>query len=231
MEDTVSCGFICLLRLRGGRYFPSENGKTWNQVKLVLFKELERVFPPCWWPPALFFPLCFLGESSSSLLFFVMRFCILEGVAKFLFLKISVKDFVKYLLSGLGKVPQAQWLSAHMALCLRLKYYGGGGLVAQSCLTLAAPWTVARQAPLSMGFPLQEYWDGLSFPSAGDLPDPGIEPTSPASQAVSCVAGGFFTDWAIWTLRKILTVHFNANRWDRLDDGYKSDFKGRFFEV
>ena len=51
----MSSGFICLLRLRGGSYFPSENGKTWNQVKLVLFKELERVFLPCWWPPMVFF--------------------------------------------------------------------------------------------------------------------------------------------------------------------------------
>ena len=44
-------------------------------------------------------------------------------------------------------------------------------------------WTVARQAPLSMGFSRQEYWSGLSFPSPGDLPDPGIEPRSPALQA------------------------------------------------
>ena len=47
----------------------------------------------------------------------------------------------------------------------------------------ATPWTVARQAPLSMGFSRQEYWSGLPFPSPGDLPDPGIEPGSPALQA------------------------------------------------
>jgi len=41
------------------------------------------------------------------------------------------------------------------------------------------PWTVAHQAPLSMGFSRQEYWSGLPFPSPGDLPDPGIEPRSP----------------------------------------------------
>ena len=45
----------------------------------------------------------------------------------------------------------------------------------------------AHQAPLSMGFPRQEYWSGFPFPSPGDLPDLGIEPTSPA------LAGGFFT--------------------------------------
>ena len=42
------------------------------------------------------------------------------------------------------------------------------------------PWTVAHQAPLSMGFPRLEYWSGLSFPSPGYLPDPGIEPVPPA---------------------------------------------------
>ena len=41
------------------------------------------------------------------------------------------------------------------------------------------PWTVAYQAPRSMGFSWQEYWSGLPFPSPGDLPDPGIEPGSP----------------------------------------------------
>ena len=53
--------------------------------------------------------------------------------------------------------------------------------------SFATLWTVAHQAPLSMGFPRQEYWIGLPFPSPGDLPDPGIEPTSPA------LAGRFFT--------------------------------------
>ena len=51
----------------------------------------------------------------------------------------------------------------------------------------ATPWTVAHQAPLSMGFSRQEYRSGLPFLSPGDLPDPGIEPMSPA------LAGGFFT--------------------------------------
>ena len=50
----------------------------------------------------------------------------------------------------------------------------------------ATPQTVARQDPLSMGFPRQEYWSGLSCPLPGDLRNPGIEPVSPA------LAGGFF---------------------------------------
>ena len=50
-----------------------------------------------------------------------------------------------------------------------------------SCVRLfATPWTLAYQVPLSIGFSRQEYWSGLLFPSAGDLPNPGIEPGSPA---------------------------------------------------
>ena len=51
--------------------------------------------------------------------------------------------------------------------------------------TLATPWTVARQVPLSMGFSRPEYWSGLPFPSPGDLPGPGIEPGSPAAAAAA----------------------------------------------
>ena len=59
-------------------------------------------------------------------------------------------------------------------------------LVTQSCPTLfATPWTVPRQASLSMGFLMQEHWSGLPFPSLGDLPDPGIKPRSLALQADS----------------------------------------------
>ena len=62
-----------------------------------------------------------------------------------------------------------------------------------SCCDLVMPdsfatlWTVAHKAPLSMGFPRQEYRNGLPFPSPGDLPYPGIKPMSPA------LAGAFFT--------------------------------------
>ena len=55
-----------------------------------------------------------------------------------------------------------------------------------NCVHLFAnPWTVAHQAPLSMEFSRQEYWSGLPCPSPGGLPDPGIEPRSPAWQADS----------------------------------------------
>ena len=50
------------------------------------------------------------------------------------------------------------------------------------------PWTVARQAPPSMGFSRQEHWSGLPFPSPGDLPNPGVEPRSPTLQTDSLPA-------------------------------------------
>ena len=55
----------------------------------------------------------------------------------------------------------------------------------------ATPWTVIRQAPLSMGFSKQEYWSGSPFPSPRDLPNPGIKPMSLKSPTL---AGLFFTD-------------------------------------
>ena len=63
-------------------------------------------------------------------------------------------------------------------------------LCAQPYLTLCDPWTVACQTPPSMGFFRQEYWSRLPFPPPGDLPDPGIQLASPASQVL---AGRFFT--------------------------------------
>ena len=56
--------------------------------------------------------------------------------------------------------------------------------------SFATPWIVARQVSLSMGYPRQEYWNGLPFPPPGDLPDLGIEHVSPSSPALT---GGFFT--------------------------------------
>ena len=63
--------------------------------------------------------------------------------------------------------------------------HGGGGLVAQLCLTLAAPWTVAHQAPVSMGFSRQGDWSGLPCPFPENITNPGMEPGSPAFEADS----------------------------------------------
>ena len=74
----------------------------------------------------------------------------------------------------------------------------GGGLVTKSCPAPENLWTVACQAPLSMGFSRQEDSSGWPFPSPEDLPDPGMEPWSPALQADSkrilLVSVRFFTD-------------------------------------
>ena len=59
------------------------------------------------------------------------------------------------------------------------------------------PWTVAHQAPLSMGFSMQQYWSGLPFPSPGDLPDPETEPES----SVSCIGRQVLYTSAIWEVR------------------------------
>ena len=81
------------------------------------------------------------------------------------------------------------------------------------------PWTVVRQAPLSMGFSRQEYWSGVQFPSPGNLPDPGIKPVSLISPAL---VGGFFTTSATWEaysislairemkIKTILRCHFES---------------------
>ena len=70
-----------------------------------------------------------------------------------------------------------------MCVCCRLSPFSGVRLFANL-------WTVAHQAPLSMGVSRQGYWSGLPSPPPGDLPHPGIEPTSLMSSAL---AGGFFT--------------------------------------
>ena len=62
----------------------------------------------------------------------------------------------------------------------------------------ATLWIVTWQTPLSMGFSRQEYWDGLPFPTPGNLPEPQIEPMSLISPAL---AGGFFTTSTTWTTR------------------------------
>ena len=79
----------------------------------------------------------------------------------------------------------------------------GGSLLCETCVLshfshvwlCATQWTVALQAPLSMGFSRQEYWSGLPCPPPGDLPDSGIKPTCLTSLAL---AGRFFTTSTTW---------------------------------
>ena len=68
-----------------------------------------------------------------------------------------------------------------------------------SCL-FATLWTIAHQASLSVGFSSQEYWSGLPCPPPGELPNPGIEPLSPASPML---AGRFFTTRVTWQIHEV----------------------------
>ena len=89
-----------------------------------------------------------------------------------------------------------------------------------SCVQLfGTPWTVARQAPLSVGSSRQEYWSRLPFPPPGNLPDSGIKPLSLES---SELAGRFFTTWATreaqwsWISCNISTFCRNLSVWYEL---------------
>ena len=94
-----------------------------------------------------------------------------------------------------------------------------------NCVWLfAASWTVAHQALLSMGFPRQEYWSGLPFPSPGDLPHPGIEPRSPTLQAdaltseppgkpIYCIK----IMW-MWALSLSFRISYLLYSWEMWDD-------------
>ena len=80
-------------------------------------------------------------------------------------------------------------------------------LCSLSCVQLfAVPWTIARQAPLSMEFYRQEYLSGVPLPTPRDHPDPGIKSTCLASAAL---AGGFFTSRATWEAYKHIGVIHN----------------------
>ena len=68
------------------------------------------------------------------------------------------------------------------------------------------PWTVAHQAPLSMGFSQQKYWSELPFPSPGHFPDPGIEPVSPAWQADSLPLKHLASPIIITCISQIMTI-------------------------
>ena len=99
-----------------------------------------------------------------------------------------------------GTVEKVQSLKENSTI-LELTAYGLSHFsCTQLCLT---PWSIALQGPLSMGLSRQEHWNGLPFSSPGDLPDPGIKPTSLMSPAL---AGRFFTINATVDL-KLTSLH------------------------
>ena len=102
-------------------------------------------------------PTLWQALSIASFIFFYLKSFILLLILSFFILNLTFY----------WSIADYQWTSE----------------VAQSCPTLAAPWTGACQAPTSMKFSRQEYWSGLPFPSPADLPNPGMKPRSPALQA------------------------------------------------
>ena len=80
---------------------------------------------------------------------------------------------------------RSTFLAGHSLLCFRSVDGVQCAALSQSCLTLHDPWTVAHQAPLSLGLSRKKHWNGLPFPSSGYLPDPGVQPGSSALQVDS----------------------------------------------
>ena len=81
--------------------------------------------------------------------------------------------------------PKSGSTGVCVCVCVCVCVHAPVCLVAQSCPLFVTSWTVAHQALLSMGFSRQECWNGLPFPSPGDLPDPGFKPVSPGSSALT----------------------------------------------
>ena len=98
-----------------------------------------------------------------------------------------IKRVLDFTVNGYIESEYSKYLTLQWTDTQKVKVKASQSEVSKSCLTLCNPMYAAHQAPLSMGFLRQEYWSGLSFPSPGDLPDPGIESRSCA------LADGFFT--------------------------------------
>ena len=127
---------------------------------------------------------CSLWLAVVFLMFGYMLFFRKRKRKKFLFILAS-----PLILQSCSSGPSKRLSLGYSPLCMRVKS-------PQSCLTICDPMDcIAHQAPLSMGFSKQDYWGGLSCPPPGDLPHPGIEPTSLMSAAL---ADGFFTTRAAW---------------------------------
>ena len=91
-----------------------------------------------------------------------------------------------------------KWVFSCTFMCKSVSLREGGFMFGRVWL-FATPWTVACQAPLSTEFSRQEYWSGLPFPMPGDIPNPGIEPTSLVSPAL---ADRFFTSLPMHLMHK-----------------------------
>ena len=97
---------------------------------------------------------------------------------------LGLTGLISLLSKGLSRVFSSATIRKHQFFSTQPSLWRNTKVKLLSCVRLfASPWTVAHQAPPSIGFSRQEYWRGLPFPSPGDLPNPGIEPGSPALEA------------------------------------------------
>ena len=110
-----------------------------------------------------------------------------------------------------GEKKNSMFSQRHFTYVKHLPYIVcGGSLVIKSCPTLVTPWTIAHQAPLSVGFPRQEYWSVLPFPSPGDLADPAI---------VYCMVGNKISNhcgkatvvWGYWQFQLLVLTRWFTN--------------------
>ena len=109
-------------------------------------------------------------------------------------LPMNIQDWFHLELTGLLSLQSKGLSRAFSTAVLKHQFFGAhpkNEVVAHMCVCVlchfsrvwlfATPWTIAPEAPLSMGFSRQDYWSGLAFPTPGDLPNPGIQPESPVS--------------------------------------------------
>ena len=113
--------------------------------------------------------------------------------------------------SGLYSSPGNRFISTISLDSTYMHYYVLLWLFSRYIMSdsFAPPWIVARQVPLSMGFPRQEHWNGLSLPTSGDLPDPGMEPMS----RVSCIDRLILYHCATWEAHYIGFLTQDTDQW------------------
>ena len=161
-------------------------------VLLVSFFEHSSPFPQPYPQPTshkIFQALLSLVTSFGISLFFQGVMFASSG-ERYLVINVCALDMPWLILNSLSKTVrkhmETHW---HTHTCIFLHPSMKVKVKLVSCVQLLAPLqTVAYQGPPSMGFSRQEYWSGLPFPSPGDLPDPGIKPSSPTLQADSLLS-------------------------------------------
>ena len=130
-----------------------------------------------------------LGFQNKCLMYITYSFLSLQlyhqcphlcRVLRVICFSASIYHFDCFITCGLLWYFSAKPVWFFQAFFFRDSYQCNCAKSLQLCLTLCDPMDCRPQAPLSMGFPRQEYWSGLPFLSPGDLPHPGIEPRSPA---------------------------------------------------